>query len=433
MREGGADTPESGGALPGAPRASVVITSYNYAAYLRACIDSALAQDCPGVEVIVVDDGSTDDSRRIIEEYGARLIPVFKENGGQASAINAGFHASRGDVVLFVDSDDLLALTAVSVAVALVRGDVVKAHWPLRPIDHAGDPRGPLRPLEPTSGDLRSHALERSKVWYAWPPTTGNAWSRRFLEKVLPMPEAEYRTQPDQYLCTLAALYGPIAAHPEPLGCWRLHGRNASYLYNLEETLVREHARAEFTLQQAERHCAALGLEPDPAAWRRHSYHHQVYRAMQDLISIIPERESLALVDGGQYGNNLVLHGRRVKPFLERRGQYWGLPPDDPAAIREIRKLRVAGTRYFAIIWPHLWWLDYYQGLHRHLRRFPCLLRNDRVALFELPPLPRGRSARERGHSDERSARAADRRARRAALRGVGEAGARPGQERAVD
>jgi glycosyltransferase involved in cell wall biosynthesis len=62
----------------GRPLVSIIITNYNYGRYLRAAIDSALAQTYPQVEVIVVDDGSTDGSREIIEAYGKRVIPIIK-------------------------------------------------------------------------------------------------------------------------------------------------------------------------------------------------------------------------------------------------------------------------------------------------------------------------------------------------------------------
>ena len=68
--------------------------------------------------MIVVDDGSTDDSRAIIASYGAEVTAVFKPNGGQASALNAGLAASHGDVVVFLDADDVL-LPAVLSAVAM--------------------------------------------------------------------------------------------------------------------------------------------------------------------------------------------------------------------------------------------------------------------------------------------------------------------------
>src|SRR5688572_29854944 len=91
------------------PLVSVIVNNYNYGRFLAQAIDSALSQDYPRLEVIVVDDGSTDDSREIIARYGSKISPVLKANGGQASAFNAGFNASRGDVVIFLDSDDQLA------------------------------------------------------------------------------------------------------------------------------------------------------------------------------------------------------------------------------------------------------------------------------------------------------------------------------------
>ncbi|MCC2671779.1 MAG: glycosyl transferase, partial [Armatimonadetes bacterium] len=76
--------------------ASVIINNYNYARYLPEAVESALAQTYPHTEVVVVDDGSTDHSRAVLAGYGDRLRTVFQENGGQASAFNAGFAASRG-------------------------------------------------------------------------------------------------------------------------------------------------------------------------------------------------------------------------------------------------------------------------------------------------------------------------------------------------
>ena len=69
---------------------SIVITNYNYERYLAEAIESALAQRWADIEVVVVDDGSSDGSRGVIERFGDRVIAVFKENGGQGSAFNAG-------------------------------------------------------------------------------------------------------------------------------------------------------------------------------------------------------------------------------------------------------------------------------------------------------------------------------------------------------
>ncbi len=87
--------------------ATIAINNYNYGEFLPEAIDSALNQTYPHKEVVVVDDGSTDNSLEIIAGYGDKIVPVLKENGGQASAFNAGFTASRGDVVFLLDADDL--------------------------------------------------------------------------------------------------------------------------------------------------------------------------------------------------------------------------------------------------------------------------------------------------------------------------------------
>src|SRR5207248_7064015 len=94
-------------------------------------------------EVIVVDDGSTDDSRAVMARYGDRIVPLLKENGGQGSAFNAGFRVSRGEIVIFLDSDDLLLPAAVETVVPRFRDPrVTKAHWPLFAIDERGNRRG---------------------------------------------------------------------------------------------------------------------------------------------------------------------------------------------------------------------------------------------------------------------------------------------------
>src|SRR5215211_5807628 len=92
-------------AMQRAPLVSIIITSYNYARFLPAAIESALAQCYPQIEVLVVDDGSTDSSREIIAQYQSRnrVVPVLKEHGGEASAMNAGFARSQGAIVIFLD------------------------------------------------------------------------------------------------------------------------------------------------------------------------------------------------------------------------------------------------------------------------------------------------------------------------------------------
>ena len=72
-------------------KVSIIINNFNYAEYLASCIESAVTQTYENVEVIVSDDGSTDNSRAIIESYGSSIIATFKFNGGQGSTLNAGY------------------------------------------------------------------------------------------------------------------------------------------------------------------------------------------------------------------------------------------------------------------------------------------------------------------------------------------------------
>lgn len=88
------------------PIVSVIINNYNYKEFLKKAIDSALSQTYKNIEVIVVDDGSTDGSQDLITTYGNRIIPCCKDNGGQPSAMNVGFAKSRGDIICLLDSDD---------------------------------------------------------------------------------------------------------------------------------------------------------------------------------------------------------------------------------------------------------------------------------------------------------------------------------------
>ena len=90
-----------------APTISVLITNFNYARFLPQAIDSVLAQTVPPHQVVVVDDGSTDDSLAVLRKrYSSTVEVLAKPNGGQGSAFNAGFARCEGDVICLLDADD---------------------------------------------------------------------------------------------------------------------------------------------------------------------------------------------------------------------------------------------------------------------------------------------------------------------------------------
>jgi glycosyltransferase involved in cell wall biosynthesis len=103
-------------------KVSVIIPNYNGARFLREAIDSALDQQDVDVEVIVVDDGSTDSSRGIIESYGDQIIAQYQVNRGAPSARNAGLAAATGSYIKFLDSDDYLLPDTLAAQVEQAQG-----------------------------------------------------------------------------------------------------------------------------------------------------------------------------------------------------------------------------------------------------------------------------------------------------------------------
>ncbi|HJA50079.1 MAG TPA: glycosyltransferase, partial [Candidatus Fusicatenibacter intestinipullorum] len=92
---------------------SVIIPVYNVEKYLKRCLDSVINQTYKNLEIILIDDGSTDNSGKICDEYAQkdeRIIVIHKENGGVSSARNKGLDICIGDYISFIDSDDWINL-----------------------------------------------------------------------------------------------------------------------------------------------------------------------------------------------------------------------------------------------------------------------------------------------------------------------------------
>jgi hypothetical protein len=210
------------------PLVSIVIDNFNYERYLPQSIDSALAQTYARVEVIVVDDVSTDRSRVIIDGYADRIIPVLQsENRGQGAAFNAGFLACSGDIVMFLDADDWLYPQAVQRIVAAWRPGQSKVHFRLDLVDELGVKIDihPAPEVRLDTGDVVPLMLEFGR--YETVVTSGNAFARAALAANLPMPEEPFRIAADGYLVTVVPFHGPVATIEECLGAYRVHGANA--------------------------------------------------------------------------------------------------------------------------------------------------------------------------------------------------------------
>lgn len=246
------------------PLVSIVINNYNYERYLADAIESALNQTYPYKEVLVVDDGSTDSSRALVERYCPAVKPIYKENGGQASAFNRGFAEAQGDLILFLDADDTLFPEAVQQAVSRWRVGVASVQWRLQGLNPEGKPMDSLFPqARQLSGNISAHVAKYG--YYPHPPTSGLLFSREALAEILPIDEQKWRISADAPLYTAVPFFGEIVSINQPLGYYRLHGAN--YWNNPRPNLKRICGVVEHEIGKAEiirKYARRLGLTPSP-------------------------------------------------------------------------------------------------------------------------------------------------------------------------
>ena len=179
----------------------------------------------------MVDDGSTDDTRERVTKYGERVRYLWKENGGQASAFNAGFAAARGEIIATLDADDYFLPGKLRRVVEEFKknpeaGMVYHARKNLT--EETGRFTEPEFLAE--SGDLARD--EARLLRYELYPTSCLAFRRDVVRKLLPIPES-LRIQADGHLVLLMPLIAPVVAVAEKLSVYRLHGRN---LFFVEES-----------------------------------------------------------------------------------------------------------------------------------------------------------------------------------------------------
>jgi Glycosyl transferase family 2 len=218
---------------------SIVIATHNRASLLPLALDSALAQDHPNLEVLVMDDGSSDETPELLAGYARRLPPErFRfeshENTGQARTLNRGYELARGELLGYLSDDDIVApgLVAALVRALAGRPDASAAYPAYRLIDAQGqivDTWLPL-PYTPTTalcrhdtiigpgGLARRAALETSGGW-----------------------DPSYRWMGDLIMWMGVARAGPVLRVAEPLASWRKHPEGATSATGVERAA--EHLR----------------------------------------------------------------------------------------------------------------------------------------------------------------------------------------------
>lgn len=238
------------------PLVSILINNRNYAGFLGEAIESALGQTYGSVEVVVVDDGSTDASRAVMERYGGAIRPVFRPHLGQAAAFNAAVAAASGAVLFFLDADDLCEPRRVEEVMAVlqetdpaVQGAALLFH-PQRMCDARGNPikkvfpprlvrigsyergvraeafaRGDMAVIS-TPAEAGNFLLNKHYLPFLTSATSGIAITRSLAQRLFPLPETGITICADSFLSLGALLEGPVILVNQELSRFRMHGKN---------------------------------------------------------------------------------------------------------------------------------------------------------------------------------------------------------------
>ena len=205
---------------------SVIVPTFNYGSFIKEAIESVLDQTCPAAEIIVVDDGSTDDTGRVVEYFGERVRYLKQTNAGVSAARNAGIEVSSGDLIAFLDADDTWLPEKIEKQVArFVEDDQIG-------LVHCG-----LREFDNVTGETIAMYLEGGEGWVAEelalrenPIISGPGGSiivkRRVFDDVGRF-DTRLKVGEDWEFCLRVAMKFKVGFVREPLVNCRNHGNNA--------------------------------------------------------------------------------------------------------------------------------------------------------------------------------------------------------------
>jgi glycosyltransferase involved in cell wall biosynthesis len=199
------------------PLVSVITPSYNQAGFLEQTVLSVLDQDYPSVEYVVVDGASTDGTLDILRSYGDRLAWISEPDSGQADAINKGLRLAKGQVVAYLNSDDVYLPGAIRTAVEYLRAhpEVGLVYGDCRVIGPGGEPLGLISAPEP---DVQRWIHRGEFV-----PQPAAFWRREVIGSVGLFDEGLHYALDYDFFVRVALAF-PAAHIPHPLAAFRLHG-----------------------------------------------------------------------------------------------------------------------------------------------------------------------------------------------------------------
>jgi glycosyltransferase involved in cell wall biosynthesis len=218
------------------PMVTVVIDTYNYGRFIERAIDSVLQQAFlqEQIEILIVDDGSTDDTPERVGRYGDRVRYFWKPNGGQASALNLGLRQARGEVICLLDADDYFYPAKVSRVVEEVRNhpnagliynefDIVDGQGRALPKAYPNLTWTGQRVRSESIGDQQQALI---LLGHPWTCPTSTISLRRPLLGDLQIPEEIFPQSPDVFLGLVLPFMTRVAVVDTPLTGYVYHGDN---------------------------------------------------------------------------------------------------------------------------------------------------------------------------------------------------------------
>jgi GT2 family glycosyltransferase len=244
---------------------TVLIDTYNHERFIEEAIASVLAQDFPAseMEILVIDDGSTDRTPEIVQKFAPRVRYLRKENGGQASAFNFGIPQAQGEIVAFLDGDDWWTpdkLSCVAKAMAADSSVGIVGHGIITVnLDGHQETETLLEGFRFQANSLEGARLFRRRG--AFLGASRMTIRAAALRQIGLIPEA-IRIQADEYLFTLAAVLTTVSILPQALTYYRLHEANQFQLSGSDPLQLRRKQKYLSMLAAAlSQRMDALGLD----------------------------------------------------------------------------------------------------------------------------------------------------------------------------
>jgi glycosyltransferase involved in cell wall biosynthesis len=232
---------------------TIILNNHNYGRFIASAIESVLNQTYHDFELLIIDDGSTDNSLEVISAYNDRRINrIFKENGGQASALVVGIKAAKGDYIAFLDSDDVWASNKLQRCVDVLEKekDIVLLNHGFNMVDYDGNPLSCCHRFTSTERYQLREDFRRSKTNFQLVPTSFFIGRRKECQELILDCQA-WKVGADTPVIIGLGMRGTIYNLDETLGSYRSHGKNLWHGRYTDEMLF-NHNRRIYDLANAE-------------------------------------------------------------------------------------------------------------------------------------------------------------------------------------